>query len=242
MYPGTTYVRRTVFRSAVEMGTVPSNNQLCGTLNYGKTAEEEHQNQTETNTMPTNNISMIGLLPCLAAVLLFLQAGPSFGFSHPSFLIPSPYTTLSPLCRTASNNEEPHSILRELSARVYRQRHQYARLDVEQATYADGERELPEAVHIILFRVDAPQRHVHTIDVGHQERILAFESGAECAEFARMLRDLEFSDPSVSNTPLWCATGLGPLHQWLILPVRLSRWKRRLRRLHSSAPWRARPY
>lgn len=74
---------------------------------------------------------------------------------------------------------------------------------MEQSKYTDGERAVPESVHIILFHPDTPKQHVHTIEFpknSGNNLILAFESGGDCVNFARMLRDLEFADPSPEET------------------------------------------
>lgn len=90
-----------------------------------------------------------------------------------------------------------------LRERMRRQEDQYARLVAEQASYVEEEREVPESVHIVLFRPGTPEQHVHTIEIpmgSGNNVILAFEGGADCYSFARALQDLEFADPCVSSS------------------------------------------
>mmetsp|Transcript_8864 Transcript_8864/g.19178 ORF Transcript_8864/g.19178 Transcript_8864/m.19178 type:complete len:213 (+) Transcript_8864:50-688(+) len=160
--------------------------------------------------------SLMTSLRCLLANLLLLQVGVASSFSpasltNPERLLPSRYTPPSPRRNThdmaTSNNEGPNpdkslSVnMEDLRKRVQRQKNQYAKLLMEQSKYTDGERAVPESVHIILFHPDTPKQHVHTIEFpknSGNNLILAFESGGDCVNFARMLRDLEFADPSVS--------------------------------------------
>lgn len=89
-----------------------------------------------------------------------------------------------------------------LSERMRRQETQYAKLLLEQSKYADGGREIPESVHIILFHPDTVEQSAHTIEYpkgSGNNIILAFESGAECVRFAGMLKELQFVNPSVSS-------------------------------------------
>lgn len=95
-----------------------------------------------------------------------------------------------------------------------RQVNQYADLLLEQSKYADGANDenaagspataaVPESVHIILFRPDTPEQHAHTVEFpkgSGNNLMLAFESGSDCANFARMLRDLGFADPQPEET------------------------------------------
>jgi len=80
---------------------------------------------------------------------------------------------------------------------------------MEQSKYSDDnndvgeQRTIPESVHIILFHPGTEKQHVHTIEFPQgsgNNLILAFENGGDCVEFARMLHDLEFVNPSPEET------------------------------------------
>jgi len=67
----------------------------------------------------------------------------------------------------------------------------------------EGERDLPETVHIILFCPGTPEQTVHTIESPPKSGInliLAFENGGDCVTFARVLQDLEFENPCPEET------------------------------------------
>eukprot|EP00581_Thalassiosira_minuscula_P016910 CAMPEP_0183711964 /NCGR_PEP_ID=MMETSP0737-20130205/7277_1 /TAXON_ID=385413 /ORGANISM="Thalassiosira miniscula, Strain CCMP1093" /LENGTH=175 /DNA_ID=CAMNT_0025940537 /DNA_START=187 /DNA_END=714 /DNA_ORIENTATION=+ len=102
-------------------------------------------------------------------------------------------------------DDSPPMNMSELRQRMERQQNQYAELIMEQIKYTDeeGERDVPESVHIILFHPDTPKQHVHTIEFpknSGRNLILAFESGGDCVSFARMLQDMEFVDPTPEET------------------------------------------
>ena len=170
-------------------------------------------------------------IPWLAASLA-LQASVSSSFSpvlvslgaNPKTASSSFHTSSSHITPrrnlSTSNNEESSSDeslsfnMNGLSKRMQRQENQYAKLLMEQSKYAEDENEksVPESVHIILFHPDTPKQHVHTVEFPQNSGnnlIMAFESGGDCANFARMLQDLEFADPCVSTQFLisslhWC--------------------------------------
>jgi hypothetical protein len=88
-----------------------------------------------------------------------------------------------------------------LQQRMDHQQNQYAELIMEQSKYTEQEKNLPESVHIILFFPDTPNQNVHTLEIpkgSGNNMILAFEDEGDCGMFARMLREMEFVDPSVS--------------------------------------------
>mmetsp|Transcript_15049 Transcript_15049/g.25712 ORF Transcript_15049/g.25712 Transcript_15049/m.25712 type:complete len:160 (-) Transcript_15049:209-688(-) len=145
---------------------------------------------------------------CLVASLLFLQLGVSSSFLP---IQPSLHTSWSSSHRDNNHHnmaasdadDSPPMNMSELRQRMERQQNQYAELIMEQIKYTDeeGERDVPESVHIILFHPDTPKQHVHTIEFpknSGRNLILAFESGGDCVSFARMLQDMEFVDPAVS--------------------------------------------
>lgn len=167
---------------------------------------------------------MIDPTPLFAAAMaisfgFILQVDISSSFSPATSFSFDPKTSLSQhhtsrqhrriiLPASMSNGDDSSSLnMDDLRKRMQRQENQYAALLMEQVNYAiededdEKRRMVPESVHIILFHPDTPQQHVHTIEFPKSSGnniILAFESGADCVKFARMLQDLEFADPSVS--------------------------------------------
>ena len=108
------------------------------------------------------------------------------------------------LLATSNDNEDNSSLdVTSLNKRIKQQQSQYVNLILEQSKYTEHERVVPASIHIILFNPNTPQQHAHTIEFpkgSGTNLILAFESGSDCAGFARMLQDLEFVDPSVSTS------------------------------------------
>eukprot|EP00585_Thalassiosira_rotula_P006814 CAMPEP_0196142910 /NCGR_PEP_ID=MMETSP0910-20130528/12511_1 /TAXON_ID=49265 /ORGANISM="Thalassiosira rotula, Strain GSO102" /LENGTH=196 /DNA_ID=CAMNT_0041404287 /DNA_START=185 /DNA_END=775 /DNA_ORIENTATION=- len=119
------------------------------------------------------------------------------------------------MASSSSNNENQDPInMSDLQKRFARQQTQYAELLMEQSKYSDDnyddeggggepQRTIPESVHIILFHPGTEKQNVHTIEFPQgsgNNLILAFESGGDCVEFARMLQDLEFAGPSPEET------------------------------------------
>eukprot|EP00578_Thalassiosira_sp_NH16_P013330 CAMPEP_0181105716 /NCGR_PEP_ID=MMETSP1071-20121207/16139_1 /TAXON_ID=35127 /ORGANISM="Thalassiosira sp., Strain NH16" /LENGTH=187 /DNA_ID=CAMNT_0023189059 /DNA_START=79 /DNA_END=639 /DNA_ORIENTATION=+ len=104
---------------------------------------------------------------------------------------------------TSNNDDSPSLNMADLRDRMDRQGNQYAKLLMEQSEYAEGGRTVPESVHIVLFHPGTPKQHVHTVEFpknSGNNLILAFESGGDCAVFARMLQELEFVDPCPEET------------------------------------------
>ncbi|KAK1736833.1 hypothetical protein QTG54_012278 [Skeletonema marinoi] len=102
------------------------------------------------------------------------------------------------------SNEESLSLdMNILRQRMDHQQNQYAKLIMEQSRYIEQETNLPESVHIILFNPETPNQNIHTLEIpkgSGNDMILAFEDGADCGMFAQNLRELEFVDPSPSET------------------------------------------
>jgi len=119
-----------------------------------------------------------GFLKLMWLTLLFSDGRqfPVAFTSPPQFFRP----TLARGC--SSEPDEPSMDMDVLQQRMNRQNDQYARLLVEQLKYSSEEINVPESVHIILFKPGTEQQHVHTLEfpVGSgNNMILAFESGAD---------------------------------------------------------------
>jgi hypothetical protein len=148
------------------------------------------------------------MLTSLSFLLIILLANNAVGFSSftPCYGVGVRRRKSLIVTKAADNDKNPSEDLSTLDMDILRQRmdhqqNQYAELIMEQSRYNEQEKNLPESVHIILFHPDTPNQNVHTLEIpkgSGNNMILAFEDGGDCGMFARMLRELEFVDPSVS--------------------------------------------
>lgn len=137
---------------------------------------------------------------CFALIGLILCIQPSFSFLTTS-------TTPPPHCKvhrsifpslqsTFDGNDDKDMDMDKLNERINTD--PYSRL------FATREWELrakPKDVFVIVFKQDTEDEGVHSIEYplgSGKNSVLGFESAQECILFAKVLKEMEFFDPTVS--------------------------------------------